>query len=247
MDTLYDLIGRGYARSRRPDPRIAVAIRAALGGCKSLVNVGAGTGSYEPSDMDVVAVEPSQTMIRQRPAQAAPVVRARAEALPFRDATFDAALALLTLHHWSDQSRGLAECARCARERVVLYTIDVEAQREFWLLKDYFPGILAIDEGIFPSIHEIARVLGPVEQIPVPVPSDCIDGFLGAYWRRPEAYLDPAVRSGMSSFSKIDQVEARILELKRDIESGEWDRRNGALRRTDTCDVGYRLIIARNL
>jgi SAM-dependent methyltransferase len=243
MKQLYDAIGVGYGHHRRPDPRIAAAIADALGTAKSVLNVGAGAGSYEPSDRAVVAVEPSRAMIRQRPADSAPVVQASATHLPFRDAAFAAALAVLTVHHWPDRARGLAELARVARQRVVVLTWD-PAFSGFWLVDDYFPEIWTIDRPIFPSIDEYRQVLGNVECRPLLVPHDCTDGFLGAYWRRPEAYLDPGVRGAISTFAKIADVEPGVARLQRDIEDGSWKRRHGHLQEKREVDLGYRLIIA---
>jgi len=246
---VYDTIGRGYARQRRPDPRIAARLIAALGGARSVLNVGAGTGSYEPphdsTDRRVVAVEPSAVMLAQRPPSAAPAVRARAEALPFPDRSFDAAMAVLTLHHWTDRALGLAECARVARERVVLLTWD-PATDGFWLVQDYFPAFLEADRRVFPSIPSYTEAFGPAARVQVaavPVPRDCVDGFLGAYWARPEAYLDPAVRAGISSFARPG-TEAGLARLRADLASGAWHARHGRLLAADTLDVGYRLVIA---
>ena len=192
----------------------------------------------------MVAVEPSLTMIRQRARDAAPAVRARAEALPFRDASFDAALAILTLHHWPDRARGLAELARAARRRVVVLTHDPAADG-FWL-EHYFPGLFHVSRHILPSLEELRRALGRVAVFDVPVPRDCWDGFQGAYWARPEAYLDAGVRSAISSFAKLS--EAELLEgltlLRADLASGEWERRHGAVRPCDALDLGYRLVVA---
>jgi SAM-dependent methyltransferase len=245
MAETYDVIGRSYARMRQTDPRIAVAITRALGDCASVVNVGAGTGSYEPFDRDVIAVEPSMTMIRQRPPGRAPAIQAHAEALPVRDASFDCALGVLTLHHWRDLNRGLMECGRSARKRVVYLTLDLDVYRHFWLVRDYFPDILAIDRIIFPPIETIAKTLGPVEVTPVPIPADCVDGFLGAYWRRPEAYLDPRVRAGTSGFAKIVNAESPLAELRRDLESGYWHRTHRDLIGQEVADLGYRIVVAK--
>jgi SAM-dependent methyltransferase len=241
---LYDRIGPGYTTHRRPDPRIAAAIVDALGPARSVLNVGAGAGSYEPTDRRVVAVEPSPEMIRQRPPGAAPVVQASATALPFRDGAFDATLAVLTVHHWPDRARGLAELRRAARDRAVILTWEPGAV-PFWLVDDYFPELVALDRPIFEPIDALRRVLGPIEVRPVPVPHDCVDGFLGAYWRRPEAYLDPAVRGAISTFTKIDDSEPGVARLRRDLEDGTWRRRHGALLGRESLDLGYRLIIAR--
>lgn len=202
MPATYDSIGGTYSKHRRPDPRIAVAIRDAIGDAVSLVNVGAGTGSYEPADLDVVAVEPSAIMVAQRKPGLAPAVRAAAESLPFSDGGSDVTLAVLTIHHWSDRRRGLQECARVARRRVVLFTWDPRSAG-FWLMQDYLPETLVLDRRIFPSVDDVASVLGDLDVWPVPIPADCVDGFLGAFWRRPAAYLDPNIRGGMSSFSLI--------------------------------------------
>jgi len=243
MPQLYDTIGIGYGALRRPAPRIARAIVEALGSAASVVNVGAGAGSYEPAGRRVVAVEPSREMIRQRPAGSAPVVQASATALPFRAGAFDAALAVLTMHHWPDRAQGLAELRRVARDRVVILTWEPDAAR-FWLVEDYFPEFLAVDRAIFSTRDEMERDLGPVEWRPVPIPHDCVDGFLGAYWRRPHAYLDPAVRGAISTFSKIGDVEPGLARLRRDLETGTWTRRHGALLTRPALDLGYRLVIS---
>ena len=241
----YDTIGQGYAQGRRPDPRIAARLAAALGDARSVLNVGAGAGSYEPSDRQVVAVEPSAVMIAQRPAGAAPAVQARAEALPFADRAFDATLGVLTLHHWADRARGIAECVRVARKRVVLLTWDPAADA-FWLTRDYFPELAAADRVAFPPVPAYADAFGPgarVEVTPVPVPRDCIDGFFGAYWARPAAYLDDAVRAGISSFARPG-LEAGLARLRDDLESGAWHAQYGDQAATDVFDVGYRLVVA---
>src|SRR5687767_10099719 len=214
MSGTYDTIGQAYSTRRRPDPRIAARIGALIGRDATVLNVGAGSGSYEPVHNDVIAVEPSAVMIGQRLPSAAPAVRAVAEELPFRDEAFDVALAILTVHHWNDQKRGLEECARVARDRVVLLTWDPEAEG-FWLVRDYFPEILAVDRVIFPSMQSLNTVLGPVAVSPLPIPADCVDGFLGAYWQRPEAYLDPEVRGGISSFCRLANVKPNLERLER--------------------------------
>ena len=239
---LYDSIGRGYSAQRQPDPRIAEVIVRALGNAVSVVNVGAGTGAYEPTDRHVVAVEPSKTMIAQRGTGSAPVIQASATALPFGDDCFDAALAILTVHHWPDQWLGLSELRRVARERIVVLTWD-RTSPGFWLT-DYFPEILDIDRRIFPAPVDFEETLGTVSVEPVPIPHDCTDGFLGAYWCRPGAYLDERVRSAISTFSKLSGVGPALERLSADLESGEWDRRYGELLTKTELDLGYRLIIA---
>lgn len=244
MSELYDAIGAGYAARRRPDPRIAAAIARALGDAASVVNVGAGAGSYEPADRAVVAVEPSHAMIRQRPPRAATVIQGSATDLPFRDGVFAAALAVLTVHHWRDRVRGLAEMVRVTRERVVIVTWD-PASAGFWLVDDYFPEIVAVDRTIFPPLAELARVLGGLAVTPLPVPYDCTDGFLGAYWRRPAAYLDDDVRAAISTFAKID-ARPGLARLGRDLADGAWARRHGRLLACSELDLGYRLVVARS-
>lgn len=240
---LYDSIGCRYGERRRADPRIATRIHEALGGCRSLLNVGAGAGSYEPQDREVIAVEPSAVMIRQRPPAAAPAVQASATELPFRDSTFDASLAILTIHHWPDLSRGLHELRRTARKAVVILTFDSSAAG-FWLT-DYFPGILEIDRRRMPSLSTIRRHLGKVSVADVPIPHDCTDGFLCAYWRRPHAYLDRRVRSAISVFTRITGLKEGLAHLARDLRSGVWRRRYGRLLTLSELDLGYRLVVAR--
>ena len=242
-NVLYDRIGRGYAGYRRPDPRIASRIEEALGSARSVVNVGAGTGSYEPADRTVVAVEPSGEMVRQRAETAAPAVRGAAERLPLRGRSVDAALAVLTIHHWTDWRRGLAEMRRVARDRVVILTWDPE-HAGFWLVQDYFPEIPAADRETFPTFAEMERVLGPIDVRPVPVPADCSDGFLGAYWRRPATYLDAGARSAISAFAKLRDVDEKIARLRADLDDGTWERRHGKLLSLPEIDLGYRLIVA---
>jgi len=242
MSDLYDSIGTGYRRFRRPDWLIAASILRGLGATSSLVNVGAGAGSYEPRDRYVVAVEPSMTMIRQRPLASAPVVRGSGSALPFRDGAFDASLAILTIHHWPEKAKGLRELRRAARQRAVILTWDPAAPG-FWLT-DYLPEILHIDRQIFPSLEMISRELGRTAIYDVPIPNDCSDGFLGAYWRRPAAYLDASVRSAISTFAKLRDVTEGLSRLARDLQSGEWERRYGSILAASSLDLGYRLVVA---
>lgn len=239
----YRLHSTGYTQARRPDPRIAARIRAALTGCLSVANVGAGTGSYEPRDLEVIAIEPSWSMLRQRARDSAPVVQGRAESLPLRDHAVDAALAVLTLHHWQDHSQGLRECLRVARQRVLLLTFESMAGATFWLTAEYFPEIHAWDDKQFPTIEQLRGWLGPITVESIPIPADCIDGFLGAYWRRPWAYLDAQVRAGMSTFAKINRLEEGLQRLRRDLESGTWEQRYGHLLTLDELDIGYRLVV----
>jgi len=246
---LYNRIGRNYATFRRPDPRIASAIDAALGNAASAVNIGAGAGSYEPLGRTVLAVEPSEVMIRQRPVPpaAAPCVRGLAEALPLESKSVDAAMAILSAHHWTDLERGLREMMRVAQKRVVLLTW-VPDISPFWLTEDYFPEIIAHDRTIFPSaaaltamLERVAAGSGSVGMAPVSIPHDCTDGFLCAYWRRPECYLDAERRRAISSFARID-AEAGLAKLRTDLSSGRWAERNRPLLALDTLDVGYRIV-----
>jgi SAM-dependent methyltransferase len=239
---LYDT-GAHYRTYRRADPRFARAIAGALGRGDTVVNVGAGAGSYEPADRHVVAVEPSREMIRQREPAAADVIQASATHLPFRDRAFDAGLAVLTVHHWPDRSRGLREMRRVCRGPIVILTWDPESSG-FWLVDDYFPVLVEIDRPLFPRIDAFRDLIGEVDVRPLPVPHDCVDGFLGAYWRRPEAYLDPGVRGAISTFSKLSDVEPGLARLRRDLEDGTWIRRHGDLLRRSELDLGYRLVVA---
>lgn len=238
---IYDRIGAGYAGRRRPDPRIARRIEEALSDVDSVVNVGAGTGSYEPAGRRVLAVEPSQLMRRQRPPGAAPCVAATAERLPLADGAFEAAMAILTIHHWSDLAAGLREMRRVARRRIVLMTWAPEGP-PFWLTRDYFPQIAAMDRAIFPGAAELRTMLGPGMRTSIlPIPHDCVDGFQAAYWRRPQAYLDEEVRSAISSFSRFDSAKA-LEKLRGDIASGRWAAANADLLAAEEADFGYRIV-----
>jgi SAM-dependent methyltransferase len=221
------------------------ALEDALGGAHTVVNVGAGTGSYESQHRQVIAVEPSTTMIAQRPPDAAPIVQGVAELLPFADAAFDAATAVLTIHHWRDFEAGLAEMRRVADRQFVL-TFDPQALNWLWLVRDYLPQIATVDAQRLPGIDCVVAALGDVEVRPLPVPRDMVDGMLAAYWARPEAYLDPQVRAGMSILALMDPtiVEAAMARLRSDLNDGTWSRRNVDLFDLDTFDAGYRLLVA---
>jgi SAM-dependent methyltransferase len=242
LTQIYDRIGEGYAARRRPDPRIASTIANPLENAKTVVNVGAGTGSYEPQDRLVTAVDPSLTMIRQRNPGSASVVQVVAEHLPFDDASFDAGLAVLTLHHWDNRRQGLRELVRVVRGRIVIVTYD-PAPSGFWLTDDYFPEIRDIDRRILPTIEELRDSLGDITVKPLPIPHDCVDGFLGAYWRRPHMYLDPNVRRGISAFGKISNAQFGVARLRRDLDNGTWQKRYGNLLEETELDMGYRLVI----
>jgi SAM-dependent methyltransferase len=244
MGASYDTLGRNYAAIRRPDPRLAAAIWSALGDAQSVVNVGAGTGSYEPPDREVIAVEPSELMIAQRPAGAAPAVKAAAESLPLGDGAVDAALAVMTMQHWDEVDRGLREMLRVARRRVVLVTMDVDVLSELWLIRDYVPESLVAHAASFPAISWLLDALPGASVLPLPIARDCTDGFMVAYWGRPEAYLDPAIRAATSPWQQLPAhvVDRALDRLQADLRDGEWDRRYGRLRRRETLDVGVRLI-----
>src|SRR5436190_2954341 len=241
MRAKYDVIGINYAELRKPDRRIARVIESALGSAQSVLNVGAGTGSYEPIDRSVIAVDPSGEMIRKRGPAAAEAIQASADDLPFGDESFDASMAILTLHHWPDKEAGLREMRRVTRGRIVLLTFDPSHRP--WLT-DYLPALAALDEAQMPAMSDYERWLGPVQVTPLLVPHDCSDGFLYAYWRRPAAYLDPHVRSGSSSFWAIGDAESGLQRLRRDLETGEWERRYAELLTLDEYDAGYRLVVA---
>ncbi|HXS87837.1 MAG TPA: methyltransferase domain-containing protein [Steroidobacteraceae bacterium] len=242
MAAKYDIIGLNYAELRKPDQRIAAAIQQALGPAETVLNVGAGTGSYEPVDRLVTAVEPSREMIRQRSSAAAQAIQASAEHLPFDDDAFDAAMAILTVHHWPDKEAGLREMRRVTRGRIVLLTFDPSHRP--WLT-DYLPELVRLDEAHLPAMSDYERWLGPVQITPLLVPHDCSDGFLYAYWRRPGAYLDPRIRSGSSSFWAMgNSVESGLERLRRELQTGEWERRYAELLTLDAYDAGYRIVVA---
>ena len=243
MTALYDTIGLDYASLRRPDPRIAQAIHAHLEGAASVLNVGAGAGSYEPSHLKVTAVEPSAAMIRQRPQSDAVVVQAVAEALPFADKSFDASMAILTVHHWGDVRQGLQEMRRVTRGQIVILTFD-PVLTNFWLL-DYLPELGTLDLRQTPGMADFEAVLGPVQRIAVPIPHDCSDGILCAYRRRPAAYLDPKVRRSISSFWKIGDVTEPLRCLADDLHSGAWERKYAHLLHLEAYDFGYHLLVTR--
>jgi SAM-dependent methyltransferase len=241
---LYDTIGATYTATRRTEPRIAARVWAALGNARTVLNVGAGTGSYEPSDRDVTAVEPSAVMRAQRPAGAARCVAATAESLPFKGQSFDAAMAFSTVHHWQDPIAGLREMRRVARLVVVFAcdTTDRSWRRRFWLTRDYLPEVAASSVGL---ATELARAIG-ARMEPVLIPWDCADGFFEAYWRRPEAYLDEKVRRGISVWARVgpDAEQRAVRSLRDDLASGRWAERNRDLVDLDAAELGLRLLIA---
>jgi SAM-dependent methyltransferase len=246
MASTYDAIGVGYASRRRPDPRIARELNDALGDSGTVLNVGAGAGSYEPSDRTVVAVEPSTVMIEQRPPGTVPAVIAQAERLPFVDRAFDASMAVMTVHHWSDLDQGLAELRRVTRGPIVVLTSDLDAIRRWWLIDEYAPEIGDALGETLPRVERIVARLGEAEVRPIPVPADCSDAFMMAFWNRPELVLDPAARAATSAFAQLpSSVEERIVsELASDLADGTWDKRHARLRRLSAFDAGLRLIRA---
>ena len=241
----YDVIGCGYAANRRPDPRIAARLRSALGDARSVVNVGAGAGSYEPTDIEVIAVEPSSEMIAQRPPTVTRALRASAERLPLEDQSVDAAMAILTIQHWQDPRRGIAQMLRVARRRIVILSFDPDYLQTWWI-SEYAPEIGDDDRDRFPPPGLLIEWLGGGDAEPVEVPADCTDLFLGALWARPELLLDASIRGSNSGFARLDsEKESRaVSRLRADLESGEWDRRHGELRHRASLDVGVRLIVS---
>jgi len=244
----YDGIGQGYAKTRKEDPCLRARIHAALGDARTVVNVGAGTGSYEPNDRHVIAIEPSDVMAAQRPPELAPAIRASAGELPLRDRSVDAAMAILSVHHWdAEQERGVREMRRVARGPVVVMTYDPEVSGQMWLMSEYMPEVAELDRRIFTSTDTLAGWLGGSVRVEtVEVPDDTPDWMLGSYWAHPERVLDPTARAATSGFARMDAaVVDRVLEsVRRDLESGAWDRRHGHLRGLRSFDAGLRLIIS---
>lgn len=245
----YRAFSAGYAAQRRPDSRIGAHIARALNGCATVVNVGAGAGSYEPAGCTVLAVEPSLTMLAQRPPGAAPAVRAAAEALPLPDRAVDAALAVLTVHHWTDPAAGIAELVRVSDRQVVLTWDPSIFARSLWLVAEYLPQI-GEREADLACLDTVTTHLGRhhdhIDITPVPVPDDCTDGFLGAYWRRPHAYLDPAVRASMSGLAALPEqvLVPAMRKLAHDLDSGRWHQQHHDLLTSASIDLGYRLVTA---
>ncbi len=240
---LYDTIGLGYTNHRLPDPRIAAQIWASVGLADRILNVGAGTGSYEDSHRTMVAVEPSAVMIGQRPTGSGPAIRAHAECLPFPTGTFDVALALMTVHHWSDLELGLAEMRRVARRQVV-FTFDPAVHDALWIFQDYVPAIIGMADAV--PLDAVVGALQADRVEIVPVPADCTDGFILAYWNRPELFLEPSIRASTSGFARLEAalVDSGMARLAEDLASGEWHRRHGDLMARKSLDAGLRLVVA---
>jgi SAM-dependent methyltransferase len=246
-DVDYRAHGRGYARQRRTDPRLEAWVHAALGDARTILNVGAGAGSYEPLDRHVLAVEPAAAMRAQRPAYLSPAIAAAAESLPLDDQSFDAAMALVTVHQWPDLAKGLGELRRVTRGPIVVLTFDPDALDRWWMA-DYAAEMLAVERRRFPSVATLVGALGGACEVQaLPIPNDCVDGFSEAFHARPEAFLDPAVRRSQSAWSFVpDAVQARIVaHLADDLASGEWDRRHGHWRVQPTFEGSLRGIVSR--
>jgi SAM-dependent methyltransferase len=244
--TTYDRTGQGYAAVRQADPRIAARVEAALGDARSVLNVGAGTGSYEPAGREVTAVEPSAVMISQRAPGAAPVVRASAEELPFGDDSFDSAMAMITVHHWRDLEAGIAEMARVARKRIVVVSFDPEPLADFWLV-DYFPRAFEVHSEFMPPLEELAARMGGASIEVVPIPRRCSDGFFFALWDRPEMHLYPEVRRASTVWHVLEpeEIERGLEALRADLDSGRWDELHGHLRDdTPELELGLRVLVA---
>lgn len=244
MRAIYDKIGVGYSGKRQTDPKIAQQLHAELSGATRIINIGAGTGSYEPGDVSLVAVEPSQEMIMQRDSSPHDVIQANAESLPFDDKSFTHAMTVLSMHHWENRDLAFKEINRVTSEKFVALTWDPKSD-PFWLTRDYFPEIYQIDLASFPSLDEMSLYFDDVMIQPLQIPHDCIDGFLAAFWKRPDAYLNEKIRQSISSFSKIGDLSKGLNKLKTDIENGTWAEKNNHLLSKDEFDVGYKIISAR--
>ena len=242
MPQIYDSIGQNYASKRQPDERWARQISACLGDEPTVLNIGAGSGSYEPRDKALIALEPSSQMIAQRPSGAAPVVQGIAEQLPFSDDCFDTAIGILTTHHWSDPAQGFREMLRVAKRQVIV-TWDPAVTAEFWLIRDYLPEIAEREQNLATLATALEHLPGARVE-PMPVPADCTDGFLGAYWKRPEIYLLAEARQAISGFALLDNslVKAAMNRLEKDLSSGRWALRNQELEGLDQLDLGYRIV-----
>lgn len=244
----YDTIGRRYAKTRREDPRLRDRIFSALAESRSVVNVGAGAGSYEPRDRRVIAIEPSGVMVAQRPAGLAPAILGTAAPLPLRDDSVDAAMAILTIHHWDDQLEpGVRELRRVARGPVVIVTYDPCVSAQMWLMRDYFPEAATLDHATFPTLDRLSAWLGShVEVETIPCPRDTPDWSLGSFWAHPERVLDESARSATSAFARMESavVNRVVAEVDRDLRNGAWDQRHGQLRSLAEFDVGMRLVVA---
>jgi hypothetical protein len=215
---------------------------------RTVVNVGAGAGAYEPSDRHVI--EPSDVMAAQRSRDLAPAIRASAGCIPLRDRSVDAAMAILSVHHWDEeQEKGVRELRRVARGAVAVLTYDASVSGTMWLMADYLPEVAALDRQIFPPPEQLAEWLGGNVRIDkLPIPRDTSDWTLGSFWAHPERVLDPNARAATSGFARMpaDVVDRVVSEVSRDLGSGLWNDRYGHLRSLDALDVGLRLVVATN-
>ena len=244
MKAIYDDIGVNYSVTRCTDPKIARQLYSELQGASRIINVGAGTGSYEPENIELVAVEPSSKMISQRKSGSHKVEQAFAEKLPFEDNSFSHAMTVNSMHHWENRAFAFAEINRVATDKFVAISWDPESD-PFWLTRDYFPEIYEMDKGIFPGMEELNEHFSEVFITPLAIPADCKDGLLAAFWKRPGAYLSEKVRQSTSPFSKIKYLAEGLKKLEDDIASGAWAKNNHAILNATSLDVGYRLISAR--
>ena len=243
MNSLYDNIGINYSQKRQSDPRIAKQIQEKLNAAHRVLNIGAGAGSYEPQDLNLIAVEPSIEMINQRPKGAHPVVQASAEALPFPDNYVSHALTILSMHHWTNRDQAFKEINRVSTDYFIAVSWNPEAA-PFWLTRDYFPEIIEMDRQIFPKTTEIEAYFDKVSIEPLLIPDDCIDGFLAAYWKRPSAYLEQSVRNSISSFAKLEDPNPGLAILKSDLDRGIWESKNTSILEQSSIDAGYVIITA---
>jgi len=239
---LYDEIGLNYSIGRKSDAYIAAQINSELQGSDSILNIGAGSGSYEPKSVNLTAVEPSNAMIRQRIPGSHPVCKAKAEYLPFADKSFSHTMTILSMHHWSDRKQALTEISRVTEKRFIAVSWD-PGDNLFWLTRDYFPEIYEIDRQIFPQIDEFYESFEKVTVKTLPIPADCRDGFMAAYWRKPHAYLDKQVREGISTFHKISNIDDGLYKLEKDLKSGIWQQKYADLLKLKFIDVGYKIIV----
>lgn len=241
MSVDYDQLAEQYRSYRKPDPRIAARIEFHIQGAQRVLNVGAGMGSYEPEDCQVVAIEPSRDMIANRKESKTTLVQGFAENLPFGDNDFDVSMGILTIHHWSDIALGLQEMLRVTKVKIVLFTW-IGYGGNFWL-EDYIPEIVGVDEKLFPTLEELDQILGGISVETIGIPYDCADGFMCAYWQRPGMYLDPEVRKAISTFTRIPDIQGRLERLQDDIDSGVWRKKYSQLFEKESLDLGYRLVV----
>ena len=241
MKATYDHIGKGYSSNRKSDPKIALQVFSKLIGAKKILNIGAGTGSYEPKNVNLIAVEPSAEMIAQRSSAAHPVIQAIAEELPFEANSFSHTMTVLSMHHWTDRKKAFNEINRVTSDAFVAVTWNPES-KPFWLTRDYFPEIFEADKKIFPTPSDFEECFDDVQIAPLLIPENCMDGFLAAYWKRPEAYLNPELRKSISTFGKLNDCSIGLERLEKDISSGDWEKKNRSILDSSALDVGYIIV-----